>query len=139
MTRKRTATSAPRVWSIAKADKEFSFFIRERDGRCLFPGCTVQEIAQLQCSHYVERRHSSTRYDPDNCIALCWKHHFRDKYVGFEYQKQRMDVHGYDGRYTQFMQKWLGPEKWKLLLQREKTSVKSSSVRIELMIGLGKL
>lgn len=99
--------------------------IRERDGKCLHPaGCAVTDIKKLQCSHYIGRQHKATRFDPDNCIALCWLHHFKDKLLGFEYQKQITERHGYDGGYTLYMKNWLGEEKFIALMQRG-ASVKS--------------
>lgn len=95
---------------LKKADDLFSISIRKRDGHCLHPiGC---DSTNTQCSHYIGRAHKITRFDPDNCISLCYFHHFRSKDLGFEYQKQWAAKHGYDGQYTIFMQKWLGSEDW---------------------------
>lgn len=129
----------PKIWSSDKADKEFSLYIRQRDGRCQYPSCHVYELKQLQCSHYIERRHSATRYDPENCISLCWKHHFLDKLVGFEYAKQQHEEHGFDGRYTQFMQGWLGYERFVALIRRGRTSKTRSKAIIDCMVLLGAL
>lgn len=129
--RKTSKLPKPRVWSTNRADKEFSLYIRNRDGKCLFPGCDIMDIKKLQCSHYIERRHSSTRYDPDNCISLCWKHHFKDKLIGFEYQKQIKSRHGYDGQYTKFMQDFLGMEEFeKLLLRGWETMQRSGAILV---------
>lgn len=100
---------------LKKADEFFSISIRKRDGHCLHPiGC---DSTNTQCSHYIGRAHKITRFDPDNCIALCYFHHFRSKDLGFEYQKQYKEKHGYNGQYTLFMQKWLGEERWEHLHQ----------------------
>ncbi|KKM69561.1 hypothetical protein LCGC14_1449490, partial [marine sediment metagenome] len=47
------------------ADNYFSLFVRGRDEKCLKCGT----VDNLTASHYWIRGHSSTRYDPDNCIA----------------------------------------------------------------------
>lgn len=108
---------------LREADDLFSLEIRQRDGKCLFPGCKVTDLKKLQCSHYIGRGVSATRFDPDNCIALCWFHHFKDKQLGWEYQKQTYKEHGWDGRYTIFMQEWLGTERWNALLERSESSI----------------
>lgn len=127
----------PKIWGMDKADDEFSLFIRKRDGRCMFPGCTVEEIAKLQCSHYIGRAHKATRYDPENCIALCWFHHFKSKDLGFEYQKQTVEKHGWDGQYTLFMKKWLGTERFYALVARGGTVKKLRQAILDVMAFLG--
>ena len=108
----------PKIWSLRKADIEFSKWIRERDKFCQYPlrlGCW-NDI--LQCSHYIGRAHKATRWDPDNCVTLCIKHHFKDKQLGYEYQKQTERQHGWDGQYTLFMKRRLGEKGFKELLKR---------------------
>lgn len=124
-----------RVLSLRQADKAFSAKIRARDGKCLFPGCNATD--NIQCSHYVGRSNKSTRFDPDNCVTLCWAHHFKSKILGFEYQKQRKEKHGWDGQYTIFMKKWLGKERWNNLMEREKMHVKQQNAIIRCMVWLG--
>lgn len=126
----------PKIWSLKKADEKFSLVVRQRDGRCLFPGCTVRELSALQCSHYIGRQHRATRFDSENCVALCWKHHFNDKLLGFEYQKQLKELHGYDGQYTKFMRKLLGPKRFKELLARGRSTVPQSTAIVRLMVEL---
>lgn len=61
---------------IDSADREFSRFVRLRDGKCVRCGKTVN----LQTSHYWGRGKESTRFEPDNADALCsgchrdWEH-----------------------------------------------------------------
>ncbi len=125
---KRRATGrirgfAEKVWSLKKADKHFSEFIRTRDGRCMHPiGCNRSTM--LQNSHYIGRAIKSTRYDPDNCITLCWLHHYKDKLLGFEYQKQTQEKHGFDGAYTVFMKNYLGIERFEALKERSQLKIK---------------
>ena len=129
----------PKIWTLTRADKEFSKFIRERDGRCMFPGCDVSEFEKLQCSHYIGRQHRGTRFDPDNCIALCWHHHFKSKLLGYEYQKQQEGLHGWDGRYTLHMKQWLGEERFTALVRRSQETTPQSRAILQLMQLLGAL
>lgn len=136
MKKKTNKVPDPRIWSEDKADREFSIFIRERDGRCLFPSCSKTE--KLQCSHFIGRRNHATRFDPENCIALCYSHHYGNKLLGFEYQKQEKEKLGYDGQYTLFMKKYLGPKKYKALIQRGRSSMNKGVAIINLMELLSK-
>lgn len=118
-------------WKLSRADNEVSKAVRDRDKNCMFPGCN--ETERLQCSHYYGRAKNSTRFYMDNLIALCWKHHYGDKYIGWEYAKQRKELHGRDGEYTLFMKKWLGKKRWDELERRSKLSMKQNNAIIELM------
>lgn len=104
--------------TLRKADALFSAQIKARDGKCLHPDS--RHAGSLQNSHYIGRGTKSTRFDPDNCITLCWWHHFKSKDLGWEYQKQTLEKHGFDGQYTLFMKKRLGEEKWQQLQERAK-------------------
>lgn len=103
-------------WTLTKADAAFSKIVIERDKRCLYPGCKITDPKKLTCSHYIGRANKSTRYSLDNCITLCRNHHYWDKQLGFEFQKQTVDKHGWDGRYTLFMQDWLGKDRYSHLM-----------------------
>jgi hypothetical protein len=60
------------LWTSAKADKEFSLFIRDRDKTCFFcPNKATQN------SHFWGRGNSATRYDPENCDGICGGCHMR--------------------------------------------------------------
>ncbi len=122
--KRRIRGAEPKLWSLSKADKEFSWFIRTRDCMCQFPGCTVRVIEKLQCSHYFSRAKKSTRFDPDNCLSLCILHHFMSKLLGWEFQKQRKETEGWDGQYTIFMKTWLGPERYAALCERATQKMK---------------
>ena len=124
-TRKTIKDTGPKIWTLKRADKAFSTMIRNRDGKCMHPiGCEVRDIKKLQCSHFIGRSRKSTRFDPDNCITLCWLHHYKDKMLGYEYQKQTREKHGFDGQYTLFMKRWLGEERYHALQQRSEQSIK---------------
>jgi hypothetical protein len=115
----------PHLWTLKVADKKFSDWIRARDGRCMHPiGCESKTM--LQNSHYIGRARKSVRFDPDNCITLCWFHHYKSKDLGFEYQKQTLDKHGYDGQYTLFMKQRLGPLKFYQLRGRALEDMKQN-------------
>lgn len=138
--KKRRKSKKDTIWTLKRADRAFSEQIRKRDGRCMYALLTFRgmpivvdrkpqhyyctRMSMLQCSHYIGRANKSTRYDPENCITLCWLHHYKDKLLGYEYQKQREDTHGYDGRYTLFMRNWLGDEKFAALIERSKIPTK---------------
>lgn len=137
MARTKKKKSQKPKYSLKKADSHFSQFIRERDGKCLFPGCQVTDLAKLQNSHYIGRATKSTRYDPENCISLCWFHHFKSKEYGWEYQKQTAEKHGWDGQYTLFMKSWLGENKYYALMERAKITVsQAEAVRLYFERGI---
>ena len=102
-----------RGWTSARADKEFSLFIRARDKKCFFcPNKTTQ------CSHFWGRRHSATRYDPSNCDGVCGGCHFRH-----EGDKQ--------GLYRDLKLKQLGKSKYRFLEIRAQSIVKrSEAIRV---------
>lgn len=60
----------------AKADREFSRYIRLRDMdehgmfRCISCGRKLP-ICQADCGHYINRQHMSLRYSEINCNAQC--------------------------------------------------------------------
>lgn len=59
-----------------EADKYFSLMIRQRDAdkdgfcRCVTCG-TRKHYREMDCGHFISRRHKATRYDPRNCSAQC--------------------------------------------------------------------
>src|SRR3990167_6088440 len=85
------------MWKIKidQADKAFSLYVRERDEwtcqRCrtrFAPGS-----AGIHNSHYFGRGRESTRFDPDNCDALCfgchrfWETQDREGYRRFKIEQ----------------------------------------------------
>lgn len=126
--KRRKAKPKPKTstWTLKKADKVFSGEIRVRDGKCMHPQGTPN-CKLLQNSHYIGRATKSTRYDPENCITICWFHHYKSKDLGFEYQKQTIEKHGFDGQYTIFMKRHLGEQRFSALIERSKQSVKQSA------------
>ena len=59
---------------IDAADKAFSLYIRRRDNwTCQRCGRRYEEgDAGLNCAHYWNRWREGTRFEPDNCVALCF-------------------------------------------------------------------
>jgi hypothetical protein len=61
---------------IDKLDKEFSIFIRNRYAKNGLAKCvtcgSIKEVKQLQCGHFMSRKHYSTRWDEDNCQVQCY-------------------------------------------------------------------
>ena len=59
-------------------DRMFSLIVRKRaDGKCEYCG----QVKKLQCAHFIGRRYRNTRWEFDNCVALCfschnWMHDF---------------------------------------------------------------
>ena len=134
-TGKRLTPSPKRIKKslLKKCDDAFSLLVRARDQHCQFPGCTSTK--KLQNSHYIGRAVKSTRFDPDNCVALCWFHHYKSKDLGFEYQKQTLEKHGFEGQYTIFMKNRLGPEKYQQLITNSKKKVTLTKPRLESLLA----
>lgn len=102
---------------LDKADKMFSRYIRLRDRRCVRCGRRGENdkkgdsIKGLQCSHFFGRGKESTRFDPDNCDALCFGCH---RYWGSD------DFESY----RTFKIKQLGKKGFDRLVARANTPVK---------------
>ena len=65
------------VIKLSALDVQFSKFIRLRDGLTC-QRCKKQYVAGdrgLHCSHFIGRANHQTRFDPENCDALCWGCH----------------------------------------------------------------
>lgn len=133
---RRTSKPKKKVWKFVKShlqecDEAFSREIRARDGHCLYPGCGRED--DLTCSHYFGRGTWQTRFYNDNCITLCRSHHYNNKLLGYEYQKQQKGVKDcvHDGQYTLFMKKFLGEYRWNALLEREQNKLSRKEVLLE--------
>jgi hypothetical protein len=89
---------------LRKTDILFSKYIRKRDKfTCQRCGQVYPDGGRgLHCSHYWGRGRENTRFDPENCITLCWGCH---------------RIWDGDGRgdYRDFMVKRLGQEGYDLL------------------------
>lgn len=122
---KRTALkkqSKQKVWTTERADAEFSKWIRNRDKVCMRCGTTKN----LTCSHFWVRQHSATRYDPDNCVAVCWMPCHK-----YHWEKEK------HGDYRDFMLKRLGEEKYKELEKRARSIYPRYNAIVDCMKLLG--
>lgn len=88
---------------IDAADRAFSLYIRYRDHwRCVRCGRQHPEKAgTLGNSHFWSRRHEITRFDPENCDAICnapchqrWGGDDRPEYVAWK--KKQLGQKAYD-------------------------------------------
>jgi hypothetical protein len=128
----RPSRGIQKAWSLTKADTEFrKHMLATIEVKCSFPGCITTEPNKLTVSHYFGRVKKATRFDTKNCIFLCRTHHYWDKQLGWEYQRQRQETHGWDGRYTVFMIQKLGVEGF-LELERLAESGMKPKVAIKL-------
>ncbi len=68
-----------KVWSLTKADTEYSRWIREqKDYTCEMCGFyEAPPTRRIQCSHYIGRSHKAVRFDPENTDVLCASCHSR--------------------------------------------------------------
>ena len=62
-----------------RADRLFSRFIRERDGRCQLAGTPSSRYGTecwgpLECSHLLRRTFKATRWLEENAVASCAAH-----------------------------------------------------------------
>ena len=97
-------TDTHKLWSLKKADREFrTFMLKIVPIQCVFPNCPITDPKKLTVSHYHGRVNKGTRYDVRNCDFICRNHHYWDKQLGWEFAKQTVEKHGWNGRYTLFM------------------------------------
>jgi len=78
-----------KVWSLTKADTEYSLWIRQKkDWTCEMCGYYEAPPTQrIQCSHYIGRAHKATRFLPENTDVLCAScHHRMESIKQYEYR-----------------------------------------------------
>ena len=63
----RPPEAGSRRWLVAELDRLTSGLVRRRDRQCI----TCGERRGLQCSHFYSRRYLATRFDLQNCNAMC--------------------------------------------------------------------
>lgn len=107
-----------KVPSTNKVKKIFSDMVRERAGwKCVRCGRDCSERkGLLHCSHFWAVGFTATRFDFDNCDALCYVCHYGQMRTGWEYNKQ--------GEYRDFMIKKLGQEGYDELERKARTPLK---------------
>ncbi len=128
-----------KVWSLKRADTEFrAYMIQTYDGVpiCAFPGCQISDIKKLTVSHYFGRVKKGTRFVKDNCCFLCRNHHYWDKQRGWEFQKQTVAEHGWDGQYTINMVLKVGPKRLKELQVLAESGMKPKAAIKEFQASL---
>jgi 5-methylcytosine-specific restriction endonuclease McrA len=88
---------------IRPVDKLFSTYIRTRSKwKCEHCGKYCGEnnsLYKLECSHHFTRSRESTRFDPENCVALCFTCHNKfhdDKGLRNNFMIQRLGQQAYD-------------------------------------------
>lgn len=107
------------------ADTAFSNYIRARDKWTCQRCSTVYAppTSALHCSHFYSRGKWSTRYDPDNCIALCYGcHRYLDKHIGEyeDYKYQQLGQARFDGLTVRAWNKsQMGSTFWKKLSKKQ--------------------
>lgn len=123
--RKAVKKKAKRVKtpSTAKVKKIFSDMVRERAGwKCVRCGRDCSERrGLLHCSHFWAVGFTATRFDFDNCDALCYVCHYGQMRTGWEYNKQ--------GEYREFMVKKLGHDGYDRLEQKARVQMKLSDAK----------
>lgn len=108
--------SSWRKIKIDPADTAFSLYIRLRDKKCQRcskfgePDSKGREVMGLDNSHFWSRSHENTRFDPQNCDAMCRYCH---EYLG-----------GNPGEYAEWKQKQLGKYDYDRLMIRANTTTK---------------
>ena len=102
-----------------QADRLFSAYIRNRDGRCL--NCGTFE--RLQCAHVHSRSYKSIRTDEDNAVALCASCHVFYTHRPIEWRLWVEEE--FPGRWEALQRKALAYERvdWKLEVARLKELV----------------
>jgi hypothetical protein len=119
---KKNQKKGIKIWTITTADKKFSKYIINRDKVCQRCG---KSNRRLTCSHFWVRQHYATRFDPENCVALCvWCHTF-DK---DNWENDR------NGEYEAYMMNKLGDRGFEDLKKRHLKQVK----RFDSILGLMK-
>jgi hypothetical protein len=119
------------VWSLRNADNKYREHRLRKDKniKCVFPNCPITDPKKLTLSHYHGRAKKGTRYHDDNNDWLCRNHHYWDKKVGWEFQKQRKEDPRapWDGRYTLFMYEKLGVEGFNALDALAESGIKKNA------------
>lgn len=120
--------SRPKEVTTEYVDDLFSHWVRERAG-WVCARCGVNFYCRkgaLETSHFFNVRYSGTRYDFDNCIALCHEcHQGGVNRIGYEHQKKTA--------YLEFMKARLGELAFEALRLRSQAHVKLSEAKLEFL------
>lgn len=78
----------------SKLDEVFSFYIKQRDGRCvekeMWGGCN----GPIQAGHVISRRHLATRWDERNVYGECRSHNYQHTFNPNLYISWLTKTHG---------------------------------------------
>lgn len=111
-----------KTWSSLEKelDKLFSRYIKLRDDHtCQKCGRKFWESDNgLDCSHYWNRGNLGTRYEEDNCVALC-----RDCHTAWEPDP--------DGEYTEFVKRRIGGERFEALARMARQLIKMTKADLQ--------
>lgn len=102
---KKVKVFKQKIWNLKYTDNKFSLHIRARDGKCMRCGSADKS---LDNSHYWRRDMKGTRFDPNNCIALC-----RECHTIWERQQ--------NPEYKAWMIRWLGEEEYQAVEHRARS------------------
>ena len=117
-----------KIWGLRRADLEFRRTMLEAAPvKCVFPGCTITDPKKLTVSHYHGRANKATRFYIPNCDFICRTHHYWDKQLGWEFQKQTKEKHGWDGRYTLYMKEKLPNPEFRYLKYLAESGMKQKT------------
>ena len=78
---RKTKKKNTRAQVIKECDRLWSLAVRQRDGKCLYPGCNKDN---LQAHHIFSRRNMSTRFDIENGACICMGHHLYGAHQNYE-------------------------------------------------------
>lgn len=95
-------------------DDAFSLFIRNRDQVCQYPlrGPDDYHAGTLQNSHFHGRTARSTRWDEENCDALCGRHHqFLEGRKNAEYADWKLKQLG-EKRFKELKKRYYTLKQW---------------------------
>lgn len=95
---KPTTPKTDKGKAIAKLDKVFSLYIRQRDFengyfKCISCG-QIKPFEQADCGHYINRQHMATRYDEKNCNSQCRKCNRFEESASQGYRRGLIDKYG---------------------------------------------
>jgi len=101
------AITSERKKAVAAADREFSRFIRARDGRCVTCGTTER----LQCGHLFSRSNYSLRWDERNAYCQCASCNMRHEYDPAPLTMYYLSLYSQED-YVKLHATWRGPTKF---------------------------
>lgn len=123
--KKKKKDVGPKPIKLKTADNKFrQVMLDSVETKCVFPNCEIRDPKRLTVSHYHGRVKKATRYSIENCDLLCRNHHYWDKQLGWEFQKQTKEEHGWDGQYTLYMKRKLGEDRFRELKELAESGMK---------------